>query len=52
MKVNNNFFFYSDIYLGSVNSYVEGSIIQEKGFICIEKPDEKGISTWYWSSTL
>ncbi|GET60513.1 hypothetical protein GLOIN_2v1885764 [Rhizophagus irregularis DAOM 181602=DAOM 197198] len=40
----------SEIYLGSVNEYITDSGISEKGFICIEEHDERGIAAWHWYS--
>ncbi|PKC56092.1 hypothetical protein RhiirA1_474523 [Rhizophagus irregularis] len=39
----------SEIYLGNADGYVYPS--NTKGFINIEKPDEKGISAWHWYSS-
>jgi hypothetical protein len=54
MKINNNdliiIFFFSEIYLGNANGFVERSIVPDKGFISIEKPDKEGIATWRWFS--
>ncbi|PKY33666.1 hypothetical protein RhiirB3_452749 [Rhizophagus irregularis] len=40
----------NEIYLGNANGFVERSIVPNKGFISIEKPDKEGIATWRWFS--
>ncbi|PKC09225.1 hypothetical protein RhiirA5_398862 [Rhizophagus irregularis] len=50
--INYNSEIINEIYLGNVNNYIKDSGTSEKGFICIEEHDKRGIAAWHWLSTL
>ncbi|GBC29735.2 uncharacterized protein OCT59_001314 [Rhizophagus irregularis] len=49
--INYNSEIINEIYLGNVNDYIKDSGTSEKGFICIEEHDKRGIAAWHWLST-